>query len=58
MYVTDSAGIETPEEFFMYNFGYDVVTDSKQAMLRENPEWELPDTFFETKPAKGLYPCE
>jgi hypothetical protein len=47
---------ETPEDFFKYNFGYDIVRDSVLAMEKENPEWKLPDTFFEKTPGKGVYP--
>ncbi|CAL3964868.1 hypothetical protein PZA11_002229 [Diplocarpon coronariae] len=47
---------KTPEDFFAYNFGYDVVKDSTQAMQREDPTWELPPMFFEKTPAAGVYP--
>jgi salicylate hydroxylase len=47
---------ETPEDFYKFNFGYDVVRDSKQAMERLNPVWELPSTFFEKEPEAGVYP--
>jgi salicylate hydroxylase len=47
---------ETPEDFYKFNFGYDVVRDSKQAMERSNPGWELPSTFFEKEPEAGVYP--
>lgn len=46
----------TPEEFFKYNFGYDVVKDSQQTMRKEYPTWELPKTFFEIQPGEGVYP--
>ncbi|EKD20524.1 salicylate hydroxylase [Drepanopeziza brunnea f. sp. 'multigermtubi' MB_m1] len=47
---------KTPEEFFAYNFGYDVVRDSVQAMQREDASWELPANFFERTPVAGVYP--
>lgn len=47
---------ETPEDFLKFNFGYDVVRDSKQAMKKQNPGWELPSTFFEKEPGAGVYP--
>ncbi|PMD63654.1 salicylate hydroxylase [Hyaloscypha bicolor E] len=47
---------KTPEDFYKFNFGYDVVRDSKQAMERLNPGWELPSTFFEKEPEAGVYP--
>jgi salicylate hydroxylase len=47
---------ETPEDFFKYNFGYDVVQDSMLAMQKLNRLWELPAKFFEKKPVPGLYP--
>jgi hypothetical protein len=54
---TDNAiPVETPEDFFKYNFGYDIVRDSIQSMTREVPEWELPATFFEKEPGAGVYP--
>jgi salicylate hydroxylase len=55
--VTDETiPVETPEDFFKYNFGYDIVRDSTQSMTREVPEWELPATFFEKEPGAGIYP--
>lgn len=48
--------VETPEDFFKYNFGYDVVKASTQAMEREVPGWTLPENFFEEKPGEGVYP--
>ncbi|PBP22729.1 salicylate hydroxylase [Diplocarpon rosae] len=47
---------KTPEDFFAYNFGYDIVKDSTQAMQREDPTWELPSTFFAKTPVAGVYP--
>ena len=47
---------ESPEQYFKYNFGYDIVSDCKQWMKKEDPSWELPDTFFEKVPGKGIYP--
>jgi len=47
---------KNPQEFFRFNFGYDVVRDSKMAMKRVDPEWVLPGTFFETEPGGGVYP--
>lgn len=47
---------KTPEQFFAYNFGYDIVRDSTQAMEREVPGWELPSTFFGKEVGRGVYP--
>ena len=47
---------KSPEEFFRYNFGYDIVRDCEQNMQREIPGWELPESFFEKKPGIGVYP--
>ncbi|KAK2630263.1 hypothetical protein QTJ16_001083 [Diplocarpon rosae] len=47
---------KTPEDFFAYNFGYDIVKDSTLAMQREDPTWELPCAFFEKTPVAGVYP--
>lgn len=54
--LTKNNHTETPEDFFKYNFGYDIVRDSKRSMARENPSWELPATFFEKEPGAGVYP--
>ena len=47
---------ENPEEFFKYNFGYDIVKDSTQAMQRADANWQLPKKFFEKEPVAGVYP--
>lgn len=51
---TNDTGIETPEEFIKFNFGYDVVKHSKQEMEQVYPEWSLPETFFEREPIAPL----
>ena len=43
---------ESPEEFFRFNFGYDVVKDSEKIMKEANPEWKLPETFVGKKAAE------
>ena len=48
--------IETPEDFFRYNFGYDVIRDSTKKMKSAFAYWELPKSFFEKKPGDGVYP--
>ncbi|KAF8848702.1 salicylate hydroxylase [Acephala macrosclerotiorum] len=47
---------KTPEEFFRYNFGYDVVRHSKKVMEEKYPTWLLPEAFFEREPGAGIYP--
>ncbi|RDW82771.1 salicylate hydroxylase-3 [Coleophoma cylindrospora] len=47
---------KTQEDFFKYNFGYDVVKDTTQAMAAQFPAWELPENFFQSKPGEGVYP--
>jgi hypothetical protein len=37
--------LESPEDYFRFNFGYDVVKDSKQIMKNEFPDWKLPEAF-------------
>jgi len=54
--LTEAQRTEKPEDFFKYNFGYDVVRDSALAMERENPGWVLPERFFEKEPGRGVYP--
>lgn len=53
---TDTRLSENPEEFFKYNFGYDIVKDSTQAMQRADANWKLPEKFFEKEPVAGVYP--
>lgn len=36
---------ETPEDFFRFNFGYDVVKDSERIMKNEFPDWKLPEAL-------------
>lgn len=48
---------ENPEEFFAYNFGYDIIRDSVQQVQKSGLEtFSLPETFFQNKPGKGVYP--
>jgi salicylate hydroxylase len=47
---------ETPEQYFEYNFGYDVIRDSVQNMQEAFPGWELPGNFFQIEPVRGTYP--
>jgi hypothetical protein len=51
--IEESSFLKTPEDFFAYNFGYNVVRDSTQHMTREIPGWAIPATFFEKKPGVG-----
>ncbi len=44
--------IESPEDFFRFNFGYDVVKDSEQIMKIAFPDWNLPETFVGKKAAE------
>ncbi|ORY58182.1 salicylate hydroxylase [Pseudomassariella vexata] len=45
-----------PEEFFDYNFGYDVVQDSLNHLKQVDPTFELPLSFFQQQPGRGAYP--
>ncbi|KFY62264.1 hypothetical protein V497_02473 [Pseudogymnoascus sp. VKM F-4516 (FW-969)] len=47
---------KNPEEFFEFNFGYDVIHDAKLALQKEVPGWEVPKGFFESEPGRGTYP--
>lgn len=47
--VRTNLSTESPEEFFRFNFGYDVVKDSEQIMQKDNSEWKLPESFVTTK---------
>ncbi|KFZ04867.1 hypothetical protein V501_08891, partial [Pseudogymnoascus sp. VKM F-4519 (FW-2642)] len=47
---------KNPEEFFEFNFGYDVIHDAKLALQKEVPGWEVPGNFFESEPGRGTYP--
>lgn len=47
---------KSPEEYFAYNFGYDIVRDSSQKMSAEYPSWSLPPNFFRKDPVRGTYP--
>ncbi|KAH8200869.1 hypothetical protein TruAng_004955 [Truncatella angustata] len=49
---------KTPEEFFDYNFGYDVIRDTLNHLKRLDPAFELPGSFFQNEPGKGVYPKE
>lgn len=48
--------VGNPEEFFKYNFGYDVIRDSVQHMKKLDPSFELPPHFFQKEPGQGAYP--
>lgn len=47
---------ENPEEFFAYNFGYDIIRDSVQQVQKVEPSFSLSPTFFQNEPGKGVYP--
>ncbi|KXH38033.1 FAD dependent oxidoreductase [Colletotrichum simmondsii] len=47
---------KNPEEFFAYNFGYDIIRDSVQQVQKVKPSFTLPPTFFQNEPGKGVYP--
>ncbi|OBT55583.1 hypothetical protein VE04_03595 [Pseudogymnoascus sp. 24MN13] len=47
---------KNPEEFFEFNFGYDIIHDVKLALQKEVPGWEVPENFFESQPGRGTYP--
>lgn len=51
-----TSATENPEEFFEFNFGYDVIHDAKLALQKELPGWEVPENFFESEPGRGTYP--
>lgn len=47
---------ENPEEFFAYNFGYDIIRDSVQQVQKVDASFELPASFFQKAPGKCVYP--
>ncbi|KAI4594315.1 hypothetical protein KJ359_008338 [Pestalotiopsis sp. 9143b] len=47
---------KSPEEFFDFNFGYDVVQDTLSHLQSLDPSFEVPKTFFERVPIAGVYP--
>ncbi|KAK2596315.1 hypothetical protein N8I77_013211 [Diaporthe amygdali] len=47
---------KSPEQFFDYNFGYDVVRDSLNYLKEMDPNFELPKSFFQEQPGRGAYP--
>ncbi|KZL66792.1 salicylate hydroxylase, partial [Colletotrichum tofieldiae] len=47
---------KNPEEFFAYNFGYDIIRDSVQQLQKADPSFSLPPSFFQKEPVKGVYP--
>jgi hypothetical protein len=44
-FVRTNNPLESPEDYFRFNFGYDVVKDSEQIMKNEFPGWKLPEAF-------------
>ncbi|KAI1840241.1 hypothetical protein JX265_013033 [Neoarthrinium moseri] len=49
---------KSPEQFFDFNFGYDVVSDTLNGLRNLDASFELPPGFFERAPGKGVYPKE
>ncbi|KAL0940404.1 salicylate hydroxylase [Colletotrichum truncatum] len=47
---------KNPEEFFAYNFGYDIIRDSVQQVQKVEASFELPSSFFQKVPGRGVYP--
>jgi hypothetical protein len=47
--VRTNSHIESPEEYFRFNFGCDVVKDSEKIMKEADPEWKLPEVFVSKK---------
>ncbi|KAI0153906.1 salicylate hydroxylase [Pestalotiopsis sp. NC0098] len=47
---------KSPEEFFDFNFGYDVIQDTLNHRQSLDPSFEVPKAFFEREPTKGVYP--
>lgn len=54
----NKTSVETPEQFFDYNFGYDVVMDSVNHIRHVNPTFKVPETFFQNEPGRGVFPKE
>jgi hypothetical protein len=44
-FVRTNNPLESPEDYFCFNFGYDVVKDSELIMKNEFPDWKLPEAF-------------
>ncbi|KAK1596673.1 uncharacterized protein LY79DRAFT_667237 [Colletotrichum navitas] len=56
-YMPADAVPKKPEEFFAYNFGYDMIRDSVQHRQKVDPSFSLPASFFSKKePVRGVYP--
>lgn len=56
-HITSSTGtnnklVERPEDFFDYNFRYDIIEDSVSQLKDQYPAFELPSTFFQNTPGK------
>ncbi|GKT44440.1 FAD-dependent monooxygenase OpS4 [Colletotrichum spaethianum] len=47
---------KNPEDFFAYNFGYDIIRDSVQHVQKLDPAFSLPPSFFRKEPVRGVYP--
>ncbi|KAJ2897396.1 FAD-dependent monooxygenase OpS4 [Zalerion maritima] len=47
---------KTPEEFFQYNFGYDVIRDTVQQMEAHDSSYKLPENYWTVPPKRGVYP--
>ncbi|CAK7206932.1 hypothetical protein SEUCBS139899_009739 [Sporothrix eucalyptigena] len=41
-----------PEDFFEYNFRYDIIEDSVTQLKKRYPTFELPGNFFQTTPGR------
>lgn len=52
----DSQCAESPEAFYDYNFGYDIVRDSVLKMKELDSGFEIPDAFFQRELKRGVYP--
>lgn len=44
--------IERPEDFFDYNFRYDIIEDSLNHLKKQYSTFELPNDFFQNTPGK------
>jgi len=48
--LTSMTFIETPQEFSHFNWGHDIVRSSVELVREVDPEFELPEGFFQGNP--------
>jgi salicylate hydroxylase len=46
--------VESPPEFYAFNFGYDVIRDSVSKVQEVDPSFALPSDFFQKEPGRTV----